>query len=380
MCLFQYFYLFLEAEIMKSLYTILTLFLCSSVNSIYAQTTLEQVQHMQSTPKHYGVLRTSTPIQIDGKADEDSWQQAAWTDSFIDIEGKHRPHPTYDTKVKMLWDDEYLYLYAQLEEPHVWGNLTERDTIIYHNNDFEVFLKPFNNSPLYYEIEINPLNTVMDLLMPNPYRLGGDALMHWDVKDLKTAVHIEGTLNNPNDTDRYWTVEMAIPFRSLSTYSRRATPKVDDYWQINFSRVQWQHNIIDGRYSRKKQEGKLLHEDNWVWSAIGIINMHFPERWGYIQFLNNQKESTLPVHYLIEKNAWNIFYLQQLYRKSNAHYANSLEDLNSITNILPVANERWSYSFLTNTENSLYQVEVHDKSQGLRATIDNYGNYMLHGR
>src|SRR5690606_8179707 len=121
--------------------------------------------------------------------------------------------------------------------------------------------------------------------------------------------------------------EMAIPFQSLTTYSRKATPKLNDYWQINFSRVQWQHELINGRYNRKKEAGKFLTEDNWVWSPIGIINMHFPERWGYIQFLDTPGKSTLPTYHLMEKTAWNIFYLQQLYRKDNSRYAGDIEKL-----------------------------------------------------
>src|SRR5690606_24812614 len=154
---------------------------------------------------------------------------------------------------------------------HIWGNLTEHDAIIYHNNDFEVFLKPSQQQSLYYEIEVNTLNTVMDLMMAKPYRLGGEAIMHWDVKNLKSAVHIGGTLNDTNDTDQYWSVEMAIPFKSLSTFGKKSTTSPNDFWRINFSRVQWQHVLQNGKYERKKENGKLVPEENWVWSPIGIV-------------------------------------------------------------------------------------------------------------
>ena len=30
----------------------------------------------------------------------------------------------------MLWDDDYFYFGADMEEPHVWGTLTKRDSVI----------------------------------------------------------------------------------------------------------------------------------------------------------------------------------------------------------------------------------------------------------
>ena len=49
---------------------------------------------------------------------------------------------------------------------------------------------------------------------------------------------------------------------------------------MTFSRVEWQTEIVDGKY--KKIEGKL--ENNWIWTPQGIIDMHRPERWGFVQF------------------------------------------------------------------------------------------------
>ena len=273
----------------RCFWTLLLALVCGGA-VVQAQESLQPLDSVQVTPARYGVLRkpANAGISIDGQDKEKAWERTPWTSEFIDIEGEGKPKPDQATKVKMRWDDQYLYLYAKLDETHVWGTLRQRDTIIYHNNDFEVFLKPFDDQDFYYEIEVNALNTVMDLLMPAPYRLGGDALMHWDVKGLQTAVHVEGTLNDPRDEDRYWAVEMAIPFASLRTFSGPRQPKVGDVWRIDFSRVQWQHEMVDGRYERKREKGRLLPENNWVWSPIGVIDMHNPDRWGYIQFLDGE--------------------------------------------------------------------------------------------
>jgi hypothetical protein len=181
----------------------------------------------------------------------------------------------------MLWDDVYLYVGAQLDEPHVWGTLTKRDVVIFQDNDFEVFIDPDGDNHDYYELEVNALNTVWDLLMKKPYRDGGLAVTQWDITGLKTAVHVNGTLNDPSDVDKGWSVEIAMPWSSLAEFAHHPSPpREGDQWRMNLRRVEWTHEIIDGKY-RKIQE---MAEDNWVWSPQGVINMHAPEHWGYVQF------------------------------------------------------------------------------------------------
>ena len=168
-----------------------------------------------------------------------------------------------------------------LEEPHVWGTLTKHDSVIFHDNDFEIFIDPDGDNHEYYEIEINALNTEWDLFLKKPYRDGGPALNEWEIPGLKTAVHVDGTLNNPADKDSSWSVEFAIPWKVLAEYAHRPAPPRDgDQWRVNFSRVEWRHDIVDGKYRKVPN----TREDNWVWSPQGAIDMHRPERWGYVQF------------------------------------------------------------------------------------------------
>ena len=94
---------------------------------------------------------------------------------FVDIEGDAKPAPRFRTRAKMLWDDTYFYIAAEMEEPHVWGTLTKHDSVIFHDNDFEVFLDPDGDTHDYYEFEINALNTGWDLFLDKPYRDGGQA-------------------------------------------------------------------------------------------------------------------------------------------------------------------------------------------------------------
>ena len=236
-------------------------------------------------PKRYVCPRASGPIHIDGRLDEAAWSAAPWTDEFVDIEGDRRPRPRFSTRAKMLWDDEHLYVGAVLEEPHVWGSLTEHDEIVFGDNDFEVFIDPDGDTWNYYEVEVNALETIFDLFLDRPYSRGGKPRHDWQWAGLRRAVHVEGTLNDPSDTDRSWSVELALPWTALGPEAGRPRPpRPGDVWRINFSRVQWRHRVAGDRYQTVPE----TPEDNWVWSPQGRINMHLPEHWGFLEFAGGE--------------------------------------------------------------------------------------------
>jgi Carbohydrate family 9 binding domain-like len=278
-------------------------------------------------PKGYVCNRAITPIQLDGRLDDDAWKAAPWTDAFVDIQGEIRPRPRFQTRAKMLWDDTYFYVAALLEEPHVWGTLTKHDSVIFQDNDFEIFIDPDGDNQEYYEIEINALNTEWDLFLKKAYRDGGPAINEWEVPGLKTAVHVAGTLNDLKDNDQSWSVEFAIPWKVLAEFAHRPTPPGDgDQWRINFSRVEWHHEIVDGQYHKVPK----APEDNWVWSPQGAIDMHRPERWGYVQF------STAPPGQAVYRPApagpirdrlMQIYHAQRTYFDKNKRWAAAVDDL-----------------------------------------------------
>lgn len=278
-------------------------------------------------PYGYVCHQADTPLTIDGKLTEPAWQKAAWTSDFVDIEGDAKPRPRFRTRAKMLWDERYFYVGVEMEEPHVWGTLTEHDSVIFHDNDFEVFIDPDGDNHQYYEFEINALNTGWDLRLVKPYRDGGPALNEWEIPGLKTAVHVDGTLNDPTDTDRGWSVEIAFPWQALAEFANRPAPPRDgDQWRINFSRVEWQVDIVEGKY--RKRLG--LPEDNWVWSPQGVIDMHRPERWGYVQFSTAapgtvafRPDPTAPARDLLHR----VYYAQRDFFEKNRRWAATLREL-----------------------------------------------------
>lgn len=279
-------------------------------------------------PKGYVCVRATKSPRIDGKLTDEAWQEAPWSDDFVDIEADKRPRPRYKTRVKMLWDDTCLYIAAELTEPHVQASLTRHDSYIFHNdNDFEVFLDPDGDNQLYAELEMNALNTTWDLLLTKPYRDGGRAIDAWEIDDLRTAVHVDGTLNDPRDVDRGWTIEIAWPWKGLKQLSsQKAPPRDGDQWRINFSRVQWEFEVVEGKYRRKAG----IAEDNWVWSPQHIIDMHAPERWGYLQFSTApagaaafRPDPAGPARHVLQQ----VHEAQLLYRKQHHRWATSLSAL-----------------------------------------------------
>lgn len=234
-------------------------------------------------PAHYTCYRAAAPITADGKLDEASWSLAPWSADFRDIEGDAKPKPPLRTRFKMLWDDQYLYVAAELEDPHVWAYLTAHDSVIFRDNDFEIFIDPDGDTLNYYEFEMNARNTTWDLRLDKPYSQGGQAIDSWEIAGLKSGVFVKGTLNNPKDKDQGWTLEVAFPWKALREFSRQAAPPRHlDSWRMNFSRVEWDTEAVDGKYL--KLPGRDEH--NWVWSPQGVINMHVPERWGFVDFRN----------------------------------------------------------------------------------------------
>lgn len=245
-------------------------------------------------PRGYVAYRAQQPLVIDG-VPEKAWDNAPWSKTFNDIEGDRKPTPRFRTRMKMLWDDTYLYVFADMEEPHVWGYQKKRDATIYHENDFEMFIKPSALTPQYGEFEMNTCGTPWDLFFMRPYRSGADYMVSWDMREMKIGVHVDGTLNDPRDMDTGWRVELAFPWSALKELGRKSALKDGDQWRINFSRVQWQHIVTsDGKYVRKKgTNGARLREDNWTWSPQRAIQMHEPEFWGYLQ-LSDKLRGSVP--------------------------------------------------------------------------------------
>ena len=270
-------------------------------------------------------------VILDGKITERAWENVSWTDSFVDIEGDLKPKPYHDTKVKMLWDDNYFYFAALMEEPHVWATITDRDEVIFKDNDFEIFLDPDGDTHNYYELEVNALETEWDLILLKPYHDDGKvAVDSWDIPGLITQVHVDGTLNDPTDRDQGWSVEIAIPWKALEECAPNLHPKEGEQWKVNFSRVHWETDIVDGKYVKTDSP-----EFNWVWSPQGLIYMHMPDLWGLVQFtgLAPGKNKVKPKDSELDQIKWalrQVYYRQRNYYFKNETYTAAVQSLSLV--------------------------------------------------
>ena len=100
---------------------------------------------------------------------------------------------------------------------------------------------------------------------------------------LKTAVAVDGRMNDPSHVDRGWTVEIAMPWSGMTALAggRSVPPRAGDQWRLQFARYE-----------------KLMpsnHHVGWTWDPVGSTDNHYPERFTIIQFSDECIEAvTLP--------------------------------------------------------------------------------------
>lgn len=179
---------------------------------------------------------TDTPITIDGRDDEEAWKHAQIIDNFaISWKQGDARKPREATKAKLLWDREFLYYYAEMEDHDLFAEVTEHNGPIWTNDAFELFFKPDEHKPGYYEFEVNPINATMELFLPSRDSGGWVKYKGQAQIAMKTAIQLHGTLNQRHDQDKGWSVEGRIPWRDLAYTNGR--PIVGEEWKFNACRV-----------------------------------------------------------------------------------------------------------------------------------------------
>src|SRR5690606_28433872 len=113
-------------------------------------------------------------------------------------------------------------------------------------------IDPDGDNHQYYELEMNALNTVWELMLSKPYKDGGKVTDPKNLVGLKSAVQLRGTLNQPADRDVGWSVEIAFPMEGLAAFAppQHCPPRDGDYWRLAFSHVQWPRIVQQGKYEK----------------------------------------------------------------------------------------------------------------------------------
>jgi len=114
-----------------------------------------------------------------------------------------------------------------------------------------MFIDPNGDTHNYMEFQINAFAAIWDLMLNKPPRNGGPSLTVWDIKGLKKAVYVDGTLNNPSDKDKFWGIELAVPLRTFRFGGNNSMPKLESTWKMNITRVYREVDVKDVAYVKK---------------------------------------------------------------------------------------------------------------------------------
>ncbi len=178
---------------------------------------------------------TSQPPLIDGRGDDAMWQAATSINSFAQPWLKEAPAPKEGTRVKLLWDREWLYFYAEMSDADVSADVFEHDGPIWENDAIELFFRPSPAHPGYFEFEVNPAGAVLDAFFPDAERWRDPKQISRGRFHLEAKVTVNGTLNVHEDHDTGWTVEGRIPWSDFNPAGGRPLP--GELWLVNLARV-----------------------------------------------------------------------------------------------------------------------------------------------
>jgi hypothetical protein len=216
----------------RSLLVVVALFLLAS-----GQAQAGQAFTAGGQVNQYAVQRAVTPIAVDGRLDEFAWEAAEQINGFTRILNDYG-QILHATRAKMLWDDRAFYFAFACEDPDLWAIFDQRDDALWEEEVVEVFIDPDGDGRDYLELEVNPLNAVVDLRIRSvdPEWVSS---IGWDIKGLQTAVQAYGTVNDSASTDLGWTAEIAIPWAAMAdSIGGGGKPAPGDTWRLNLYRIE----------------------------------------------------------------------------------------------------------------------------------------------
>jgi hypothetical protein len=174
------------------------------------------------------------PITLDGKLDEPAWRDAQEITEFSAY-WENRPAKTA-TKARLLWDDQYLYFAADMEDTDLYADVTEHNGMCWFNDVFELFFRPAQDRLGYYEFQVNAANTQLEMYLPSR-GAGGYGRFHHEKLGIESRVTLRGTLNHWQDRDEGWTVEGRIPWTAFTPTGGK--PKPGDKWRFSLCRYDY---------------------------------------------------------------------------------------------------------------------------------------------
>ncbi len=217
----------------------------------------------KAPPTAFECRFTELPISLDGTADEPAWKQAEVIESFhLAWLGEKARMARTGTKAKLLWDREYLYFFAEMQDSDLFADVKEHDGNTWNNDVFELFFHPDRTKPGYFEFQVNAAGTKFDCFMPK--REVGDFEKQKKLGDfhIDAKVKLRGTLNKRDDVDQGWSVEGRIPWTDFLRTGGR--PEPGEQWGLNLCRYDyhkdWKEPELSCIAPIAKPKGSFFHQ------------------------------------------------------------------------------------------------------------------------
>jgi hypothetical protein len=161
-------------------------------------------------------------IRINGVIDDVAWDEAQELRDFGVFWQKRKARTA--TTARLLWDANYLYFCAEMEDHDLYASVKERNGMTWNDDVFELFFKPDAKKLAYYEFQVNALNTQLELFLPSRGSGGYARFAPTTRLGMESAVRLRGTLNKWEDKDKGWTVEGRIPWTAFKATGGRPRP------------------------------------------------------------------------------------------------------------------------------------------------------------
>jgi hypothetical protein len=209
-------------------------------------------------------------LKIDGVLNEVAWDDAQVLDTF-NVYWQKRKAKTA-TKARLLWNNEYLFFCAEMEDSDLFADVTKHNGVTWENDVFEIFLKPAEDKLAYYEFQVNAANTQLEMFLPSR-GAGGYRRFAGEPMGMESAVRLQGTLNKWDDTDKGWTVEGKIPWTAFKPTGGR--PNVGSKWK--FALCRYDYSVAHDRVETSST------------APLSVSNFHQYEDYAELRFVGKDR-------------------------------------------------------------------------------------------
>ena len=184
----------------------------------------------------YRVVRTEKPPVVDGVMTEECWQDINPEIFLNNIDGGK---VTPSTTVRLIYDELCLYIGFECQDTNASGVRGSRDSEVREGDHVTVCLDPGGEGLISFCIEVSPEGTVADAVVLFK-RDGSDSqiLYDWNMPSLRSSATVYKSGVESVDNDRFWTVEMAIPFDELYGFPA-PNPGSGTSWRAGLYRVDY---------------------------------------------------------------------------------------------------------------------------------------------